>query len=155
MVPETICRKYDTSICLSSDKQLHRRTFHIAIYFQTFIEMTRLVGFVGDGKFQSLARTCRSFRIIHLGTTARSHHIVYHERLVARILEQDFTRLGLFFRKSAEIQFLSGEFHRCLDGGRFLFLSRKQFQIEFLDVGILDGIANSYDFVLLVEKKCS
>ena len=75
-----------------------------------------------------------------MGASARGHYIVYRERFVARILEEDFSRLCFFSRERTEIQLLGGKFHRCLDGGGFLFLPRQDFQIEFLEFGFSIGL---------------
>lgn len=140
-------------ICFSLNNQLHRRFLHITIHFQTFVEMSRLVSFIGNGELQSTSRRGRSLGIIHFGTTARSHYIVYYKRLVARVLEEDFSRLRFFFWERSEIQLLDGKFHRCLDSGYFLFLARQNFQIELLDVRVLYRITDSHYLVFLVEKE--
>ena len=142
---------------LARHRQLQQFLFHIATHQYRFAEVSRLVCLVGHPQYQAVARQNRLFVILRLRAAARGVGVENHQGAVARILQDELRRLLLPPVKTAHVRFRTVGLHRSLCTGRFLLLtdsfSTDDFQVELLDLRVVDGVADGQHPVVLVEQE--
>ena len=116
-----------------------------------------MVRLIGHSQHNALTRTGGLLVILHTRAAARGIHSLNHQRNTARVLQYELSRPLLSPVEAAHVSLLTVNLRYGIGPGRFLFLTAAlptdDFQVEFLDLRIVDGVADGQHTVVLVKQE--